>query len=196
MSTRDDLLDWLFVRQRFGVKPGLERVKGLLGYLGNPQTHFKVVLVGGTNGKGSTASTLASILKASGKRTALFTSPHLTYFNERFVIDGKRITQVEVIDGLKRIKPYASALEATFFEIVVVLACVLFAKRQVDIAVMEVGMGGKNDATNALEPLLSIITNVSLDHTSVLGTYMHMFVTLIAGLHILRRGSCKHTFLF
>lgn len=164
-----ELLDWLFAQQRFGVKFGLGRVRALLKRLDHPQEQFECILVGGTNGKGSTAATLASILRESGKRAGLFTSPHLSYFSERFVVNGKALDEQLVLAALERVKPHAVALEATFFEIVVVLSCVLFAEQKVEVAVMEVGMGGLNDATNALEPVLSLITNVALDHTQVLG---------------------------
>ncbi len=162
-------LDWLFARQRFGVKLGLERVRLLLAQLGDPQWEFEVVLVGGTNGKGSCASTLASILRAEGKRTALFTSPHLTRFSERFLVDGSELPGKEIAGALTHLRPHAEALEATFFEIITALACLLFARAGVEVAVMEVGLGGRFDATNALTPRLSVITGVALDHTEILG---------------------------
>ena len=164
-----DLLAWLFARQRFGSKPGLERILALLDRLGNPQREFKTLLVGGTNGKGSTSSTLASILSASGKKTALFTSPHLSYFSERFLIDGQRPSEETLNAMIAQIKPHAEITEALFFEISTALACQYFARQGVDYAVMEVGIGGRFDATNSLEPVLSIISNVALDHTDVLG---------------------------
>ncbi len=163
------LLAWLFARQRFGIKPGLERPKALLSALGEPQRHFESVLIGGTNGKGSTASTLASMLSASGKRTALFTSPHLSVFTERFVVDGEQPTMADVLNTLEEMKPAVEETGATFFETVLALACLLFAKVNVDLAVMEVGLGGRFDATNVLEPSLSVITGISLDHTHILG---------------------------
>ncbi len=168
-SDLDAQLSWLFARQRFGVKPGLERVRALLTRLGNPQEAFGVVLVGGTNGKGSCASTLATILTHSGRRTGLFTSPHLTRFGERFLVDGREPSENDLLAGLAAVRPHAEALEATFFEIVTALACLLFARAGVEVAVMEVGLGGRFDATNALSPRLSIITGVALDHTEVLG---------------------------
>ena len=164
-----DLLDWLFARQRFGMKPGLERVRTLLERLDAPQERFQSLLVGGTNGKGSTAATLASVLTASGHRTGLFTSPHLTKFSERFLVDGAPFDDGALTAALRGVKPSAEALEATFFEIVTALGCVLFAGAEVDAAVTEVGLGGRFDATNVLEPSLSIITGVSRDHTKILG---------------------------
>ena len=164
-----ELITWLFARQRFGVKPGLERVHALLERLERPDRAFETILVGGTNGKGSTASTLASILSAAGRRTGLFTSPHLTYFGERFQVDGRWASESDTADALKTLKPHVENLEATFFEVLVAAACLVFARAEVEVAVLEVGMGGRYDATNAAQPVLSLITNVSLDHTHVLG---------------------------
>lgn len=164
-----DDLDWLFARQRFGMRPGLERVRALLSMAGEPNRSFEVVLVGGTNGKGSTAATLASMVQASGKRVGLFTSPHLTRFSERFLVNGLELPETEVLLALQKLRPLAEALEATFFEVVTVLGCVLFARSGVQVAVMEVGLGGRLDSTNALDPVLSVITNVALDHTAILG---------------------------
>ncbi len=164
-----DLLAWLFARQRFGIKPGLARPRALLHALGNPQRHFDSVLIGGTNGKGSTASTLASMLSASGRRTALFTSPHLSTFTERFVVDGEQPAMTDVLNTLAKMKPAVEETGATFFEAVLALACLLFAQADAELAVMEVGLGGRFDATNVLEPSLSVITGISLDHTHILG---------------------------
>ena len=178
----NDLLAWLFARQRFGIKPGLERPRALLRALGEPQRHFESVLIGGTNGKGSTASTLASMLSASGKRTALFTSPHLSTFTERFVVDGKQPAMADVLDALTEMKPAVEETGATFFEAVLGLACLLFAKAEVDVAVMEVGLGGRFDATNVLEPSLSIITGISLDHMHILGDTVEEIAVEKAGI--------------
>ncbi|GAA5502807.1 folylpolyglutamate synthase [Deinococcus xinjiangensis] len=162
-------LDWLFARQRFGIKAGLERVRALLEALDSPQRHFEAVLVGGTNGKGSTAATLASMAQAGGRRVGLFTSPHLTRFAERFVVDGQELPEKVVLEALARVRPLAEVHGATFFEIVTALGCLLFAEAGVKLAVMEVGLGGKLDSTNVLEPVLSVVTNVALDHTAILG---------------------------
>ncbi|PNY82994.1 bifunctional folylpolyglutamate synthase/dihydrofolate synthase [Deinococcus koreensis] len=182
----DDHLGWLFARQRFGVRPGLERVRALLARLGDPQQSFRVVLVGGTNGKGSTAATLAAMLSADGRRVGLFTSPHLTRFTERFRVDGQELPEATVAAALARLRPVAEELEATFFEIVTVLGALLFAQAGTEVAVMEVGLGGRLDATNALEPVLSVITTVDLDHTEVLGHTLEAIAAEKAG--ILRAG--------
>ena len=165
----DKQLEWLFAQQRFGVKLGLERVEALLTRLGHPEHTFEVILVGGTNGKGSCAATLAATLQADGRRTGLFTSPHLTHFSERFQVDGEQVSAADLLAGLEAVRPRAEATGATFFEIVTALGCVLFAQRDVETAVFEVGLGGRFDATNALSPRLSVVTGVALDHTEVLG---------------------------
>ncbi len=162
-------LEWLFAKQRFGVKLGLGRIEALLARLGHPERTLKVILVGGTNGKGSCAATLAATLQADGRRTGLFTSPHLTHFAERFLVDGEHVAAAELLAGLELVRPHAEATGATFFEIVTALGCVLFVQRGVDMAVFEVGLGGRFDAANALSPRLSIITGVALDHTEILG---------------------------
>ena len=179
-------LDWLFARQRFGVHPGLGRVQGLLARLGDPQRAFRTVLVGGTNGKGSTAATLAAMLRAGGVRAGLFTSPHLTRFTERFVVDGQELPEEVVAAALARVRPEAEAVEASFFEIVTALGALLFAQAGVQVAVMEVGLGGRLDSTNALDPVLSVVTNVALDHTEFLGDTLEAIAGEKTG--ILRAG--------
>ena len=163
-----NLLDWLFARQS-SIKPGLERIQALLELLDHPEQAFKTVLIGGTNGKGSTSATLETILRAGRTKTGLFTSPHLTRFTERFRISGQELPEEEVSEALKNLKPLAEEARASFFEIITALACVLFKKHGVEIAVMEVGMGGRFDSTNALDPLLSVISSIGLDHTQFLG---------------------------
>lgn len=184
-SLRADL-EWLFARQRFGVHPGLSRVAALLARLGSPQRTFRSVLVGGTNGKGSTAATLAAMLYAGGGRPGLFTSPHLTRFTERFVVAGQEVPEGVLGAALARVRPEAEAVEASFFEIVTALGALVFAEAHVDVAVMEVGLGGRLDATNVLDPVLSVLTNVGLDHTEVLGGTLEAIAGEKAG--ILRAG--------
>ena len=162
------MLEQLYARRRFGIKPGVERVRLLLSRLGNPERSFRSIHVVGTNGKGSTSAFLSAILTAAGLRTALFTSPHLVNFSERFRIDGTEIP-VELVEALLPIVLAAAPEDATFFEIVTALAAYYFAAEKVDIAVMEAGMGGRSDATAALPGLLTLITPVSLDHTAWLG---------------------------
>ena len=161
-------LNWLFEQQRF-LNPTLERTKTLLAFLDNPQETFDAVLVGGTNGKGSVVVSLAAMLQADGKSCARFISPHLSYFAERFVVNGKSVSDQAILEVLTTLRPEAEKIGASFFEIVTAMACKLFADAGADVAIFEVGMGGRFDSTNCLEPLLSIITNVSLDHTKILG---------------------------
>ena len=181
------LLDWLFARQRFGVHPGLGRVRELLRRLGDPQDLFRTVLVAGTNGKGSVAAVLSALLNANGRCTGLFTSPHLTRFSERFVVCGQELSGPLVHAALSRVRPHAEATGASFFEIVTALGCLLFAEAGADYAVMEVGLGGRLDATNALEPVLSVVTGIGLDHTAILGDTLAQIAAEKAG--ILRPGK-------
>jgi dihydrofolate synthase/folylpolyglutamate synthase len=174
-------LEKLYARRRFGILPGIERVRLLLDRLGNPEQSFRSIHVVGTNGKGSTSAFLASILTASGLRTALFTSPHLISFCERFRIDGHEISQ-------QRLEPLLAAVlaaapdEATFFEIVTALAALYFAEEQVDIAIMEAGMGGRSDATASLPGIMTIITPISLDHCDYLGATLEKITAEKAGI--------------
>ena len=166
-------LERLYARRRFGIRPGLERVRLLLDRLGNPERSFRSIHVVGTNGKGSSSAFLAGILTASGLRTALFTSPHLVNFNERFRIDGREVPQ-ERLEPLLDAVLAAAPEEATFFEIVTVLAALCFSREQVDVAVMEAGMGGRSDATAALPGMLTVITPISLDHCDYLGSTLEL----------------------
>lgn len=170
------ILEKLYARRRFGVRPGLDRVRLLLDRLGNPEQSFRSIHVVGTNGKGSTSAFLASILSASGLRTALFTSPHLINFNERFLIDGREIPQ-ERLEPLLAVVLATAPEEATFFEIVTALAALYFSEEQVDIAVMEAGMGGRSDATAVMTGIMTVITPISLDHCDYLGATVGKIAT-------------------
>ncbi len=163
-------VEWLMALQRFGMKPGLARMHDLLKRLGNPEGDCRLVLVGGTNGKGSTATFLAGMLTAAGQRTGLFTSPHLTNVMERFVIDGVQLPISELEQAVRQVRPIAEETGATFFEVMVACAWLMFRAHECDTVILEVGLGGRFDATNAADPCLSIITNVELDHTDVLGS--------------------------
>jgi dihydrofolate synthase/folylpolyglutamate synthase len=147
-------LEKLYARRRFGIRPGLDRVRLLLERLGHPQRTFRSIHVVGTNGKGSTSAFLASILSRGGYRTALFTSPHLVSFSERFRIDGHEMAPERLGPLLDRVLDKAPP-EATFFEIVTALAALGFAEEGVDLAVMEAGMGGRSDATAALAGVMT-----------------------------------------
>ena len=186
-----EILTWLYSQRRFSKKVGLERTQKLLVEMGNPEKSFKSIIVGGTNGKGSTSSNLASILKQAGLRVGFFSSPHLTYFSERYLVNGERLANQEIKDALLYIKPLALKTHATFFEISMALACQLFANNQLDYAIMEVGVGGTNDATNVLEPVQSIITNIALEHTNVLGKTLSEIAIKKAG--IMRKNTTTFT---
>ncbi len=180
-------LDWLFARHRFVMKPGLERVERLLASVGSPHRKFRIVHVGGTNGKGSTACLIASVLTEHGLRTGLYMSPHVTNFVERMSVDGRAIMPERVVDIVNRLKPAALEIEATFFEITTAAAAVYFAEEGVDIVVAEVGLGGRLDATNALDSALSVITRVAIDHADVLGGSVAAIAAEKAG--IVREGG-------
>lgn len=162
--------------EKFGINLGLERIKLLLEKLDNPQLKFKSLHVAGTNGKGSTCAMIASILKEAGYKVGLYTSPHLFKYNERIKINGRDISDKDFNTGIKLIKKIASqppnhltAEPPTVFEALTALAFWYFAKKKVNYAVVEVGMGGRLDATNVITPLVSVITNIDLEHTAILG---------------------------
>lgn len=166
--TYEETLAHIYGLRRFGIRPGLERVSSLLDRLGNPHGSLRVIHVAGTNGKGSTAAFLASILAAGGYRAGLFTSPHLISFTERFRINGTEIGRGEVHHLAQRVM--AAAPEGTtFFELVTALALLHFAEAGVDVAILEAGMGGGHDATNIASGMLTVITPVALDHSEWLG---------------------------
>lgn len=163
-------------------KPGLETITALCHELGDPQTSFRSIHVAGTNGKGSTCHSLASVLQASGAKTGLFTSPHLVDFRERIRINGQMISREEVIDFMHRTEDVRERLSPSFFEITTAMAFDHFARHCVDIAVIETGLGGRLDSTNILRPILSIITNISLDHTELLGDTLAKIAAEKAGI--------------
>lgn len=176
MSRYEEVTEYVYNLKRLGPKLDLRNIRRLLKLIGDPQESFKSVLVGGTNGKGSTATMIASILKAEGFKVGLFTKPHLSSYTERFVVDGKPISEEDVVRIIYELKPYMERMaqckryrHPSFFEATVALAFKYFSEQKVDIAVVEVGLGGRLDATNVLNPLVSVITNVHLEHTKILG---------------------------
>lgn len=169
-------LEWLYGQlpmfSRVGAaayKPGLDNTIALDNLFGSPHKCFRSIHVGGTNGKGSVSHNLASILQAQGYRTGLYTSPHLVDFRERIRVDGEKIPEEAVVDFIKRFKEMDTELKPSFFELTMMMAFDWFARSEVDIAVVEVGMGGRLDSTNIITPITSIITNISKDHTQFLG---------------------------
>jgi dihydrofolate synthase/folylpolyglutamate synthase len=169
-------LEYLFTQlpmfSRVGAaayKPDLTNTIKLCEALGNPQHQFKSIHVAGTNGKGSTSHMLASILQTAGYKTGLYTSPHLVDFRERIKIDGVYCSKEFVVEFTEKIKPLIATIQPSFFEITVAMAFSYFAEQKVDIAVIEVGLGGRLDSTNIITPEVSIITNIGLDHIQFLG---------------------------
>ncbi len=160
----------LYHLERRGIKLDLERVRDCLHSLGDPQRTFDSILVAGTNGKGSTASALASILSLSGTPTALYTSPHLLDFRERIRIDGRMDDRAALHEILERDWEAWERFELSFFEAATVLALARFREAGVRLAVLEVGLGGRLDATNTVEPILSVVTSLGMDHAHILGS--------------------------
>jgi dihydrofolate synthase/folylpolyglutamate synthase len=150
-------------------KEGLENIEQLAVMAGNPEEQFKAIHIAGTNGKGSVAHLLASYFQELGCKTGLFTSPHLIDYRERIKINGKEISEQQVIDFFEKYDAQITTIAPSFFEMTTILAFDTFANEKVDIAIIETGLGGRLDATNILSPTLSVITNISLDHTKLLG---------------------------
>jgi dihydrofolate synthase / folylpolyglutamate synthase len=175
-DTYEQAIDWIHARLRLGIKPGLSRMEWMLERLGHPERRIKSIHVGGTNGKGSTVTFLRSILQGAGYRVGTFTSPYFEQFNERISINGQPIHDHELIELTNVIKPLADELDQTElggpteFEVITAMSLYYFAKvSPVDVAIYEVGLGGRFDSTNVIHPLLSIITSIGLDHTAILG---------------------------
>jgi dihydrofolate synthase/folylpolyglutamate synthase len=163
---------YLYNLQRHGIKLGLDNIRRLVSSLGNPQTSFRTIHVGGTNGKGSTSAIIASILRSAGFTVGLFTSPHLVSFTERIQINGDEIHEADVIRLAEEVRESASRLNdlsPTFFEVVTAMAFLHFSRQRIDFAVMEVGMGGRLDATNIITPDVCVITQIAYDHMEFLG---------------------------
>ena len=169
MLTYSESLRLLVSLERLGMKFGLEGITRLLRWLSDPHKTYSTIHVAGTNGKGSVASMLAAIFTAAGYKTGLYTSPHLVSFEERIRIDGKPISKKAVASIVTRLRPLISKHRPTFFEATTALAFKHFAEKEVDIAIVETGLGGRLDSTNVLRPLVSIITTISLEHTEILG---------------------------
>ena len=176
MNSYKETLKWLFSKlpmyQRQGAaayRSGLDSIKRLDNYLDHPHKSFKSIHIAGTNGKGSTSHMIASVMQTAGYKTGLYTSPHLLDFKERIKVNGEEISSKEVIIFINSNKAYFEKESFTFFEMSVAMAFWYFRKVEVDYAVIEVGLGGRLDATNIITPVLSIITNISLDHTQFLG---------------------------
>ena len=176
-------LDKLFSLHQFGIKLGLDNIKKLLKHLGNPEKSLRVYHIAGSNGKGSTASFIASILMEAGYKTGLYTSPHLVRFNERIRINSVEIPDEYVASFVSSLDKYIDENEPTFFELTTAMAFKYFAEQKVDYAVIETGLGGRLDATNTInDPVASVITTISLEHTQILGDTLEKIATEKAGI--------------
>jgi dihydrofolate synthase/folylpolyglutamate synthase len=185
--THTDCLNTLFGLRRFGIKLGLATIRRMLANLGNPHRRYRTIHIAGTNGKGSVASGIASVLRASGYRVGLYTSPHLVRFNERIQIDGAEIADADIVRLYRRVRrALPDGREPTFFEFTTAMALDEFARRKVDWAVIETGMGGRLDATNVVTPSVTVVTNVSLEHREYLGPTLAAIAFEKAG--IIKRG--------
>jgi dihydrofolate synthase/folylpolyglutamate synthase len=173
----------LFTRDGVSAyKADLTNTLALLNKVENPQHKFKSIHVGGTNGKGSTSHMLAAILQTAGYKTGLYTSPHLKDFRERIRVNGQMISEQQVIDFVDTHRPDFDEIRPSFFEMTVALAFDVFAKEGVDIAIIEVGLGGRLDSTNVITPLLSVITNIGWDHMNILGDTLKLIAAEKAGI--------------
>ena len=184
-----ETLDWMFSQLPMYQTQGASAYKKdltntilLANHLGNPEKDLKCIHVAGTNGKGSTSSMIASILQEAGYKVGLYTSPHLKDFRERIRINGEMISEDFVVDFVAQNKTFFEANQLSFFEMTVGLAFDYFAKEQVDVAVIEVGMGGRLDSTNVITPLVSVITNIGFDHTQFLGDTLPKIANEKAGI--------------
>ena len=165
---------------------GLNHTSWLLKFLNNPQDNFKTIHVAGTNGKGSTAAIIYSILIANGYKVGLYTSPHLINFNERIRVNGVTITDEEIISFMKHVEPAINEIKSTFFEVTTAMAFYHFSNNDVDIAIIETGLGGRLDSTNVVNPSLTVMTPISLDHRDILGDTIEKIANEKAG--IIKKG--------
>ena len=184
----DDALDYLLRQPQFANvaddarKPGLDRMYTLMDGMGNPHKALHAIHVAGTNGKGSVSSMIAAIATAAGLRTGLHTSPHLTHVTQRMCIDGTPAPTEWLADAIEEYRPLFDRVEPSFFEMTVALTFRYFAEQDVDLAVVEVGLGGRLDSTNVLHPALAVITNIDLDHTDLLGDTLDAIAREKAGI--------------
>jgi len=182
-------IEWLNSYNFFGIKPGLKRIKDLLKKLGNPHKYLKTIHIAGTNGKGSTSNIISKVLSNHGLKVALYTSPHLFRLNERFKINGEEIEDERLNEYLKYFKAIIKDFPVTYFEITTALAFLYFWEEKVDIAVIECGLGGRLDATNVVNPEVSVITSIGWDHTKYLGNTLEKIASEKAGI-IKKESPC------
>jgi dihydrofolate synthase / folylpolyglutamate synthase len=184
--TYRELVAELFPRLTGGIRWGLDRTRRMLASVGDPQTSYRVLHVGGTNGKGSVAAHLESMLRHGGRRTGLYTSPHLCTFRERIRLDGAVITEDALLHSARQLWPAIRAESPSFFEATTAIALLALAEAGVEDAVVEVGLGGRLDSTNVVQPAVVVLTNVSLDHVQLLGPTVERVAVEKAG--IIKRG--------
>lgn len=186
-ETYDRSLTYLYDLQKYGIKFGLSSTSDLLARLGNPHQNLQAIHIAGTNGKGSTAAMLSAILARTGMQVGLYTSPHLVRFNERFRLNDHDVDDREIMDVFRRVKDVVDEREPpTFFEMTTAMALSLFAEKGVDWAILEVGMGGRLDATNVIQPQITIINNIAFDHQEFLGSTLGRIAREKAG--IIKKG--------
>lgn len=179
----DQGLSYLYNLQKFGMKFGLSKTENLLRAFNNPEKHLRMIHVAGSNGKGSVAAMLSSIYSQAGYKVGLFTSPHLIDFRERFRINGRMIEKDRTLELIREIKERTDPQEPpTFFEFVTAMALLYFYREKVDLAIMEVGLGGRLDSTNVIEPLITVITTISLEHQEYLGKTLEKITLEKAGI--------------
>lgn len=182
MDSYPETIRFLYSLQKFGMKFGLTGIRRLLKFAGNPEITFSSVHIAGTNGKGSTAAMIAAVFSAAGYKTGLYTSPHLVDYSERIRINGNPIPHRSIVRIVSRLKPEIRKHNLTFFEATTALAFRYFADSAVDIAVVETGLGGRLDATNALKPLATVITTIGLEHKEILGNSLKAIAKEKAGI--------------
>lgn len=184
-----EALDWLFVQMpnyqadgKKAYKPGLENITKLCNHFQNPQNFIKTIHVGGTNGKGSTSNMLASILQEQGYKVGLYNSPHLIDFSERIKVNGQNCSKAFILNFINRLKNIPQDIRPSFFEFTTIMAFEYFKEQNVDFAIIEVGLGGRLDSTNIIQPILTAITNVDLDHQDILGNTLQSIAKEKAGI--------------
>jgi len=175
-------LEKIYSMHQFNIKLGLDNIEKLMKYLGNPEKKIKAIHIAGSNGKGSTASFMSSILQQTGDRVGLYTSPHLVKFNERIRINGEMIPDIYIRNFISEMDEYIKKESPTFFEITTALAFKYFAENEIDYAVVETGLGGRLDATSVLNPIAAVITTISLEHTNILGNSLEQIAYEKAGI--------------
>lgn len=188
-SQYQEAVEWLFVQApnyqidgQKAYKPGLDNIRKLCDFFGNPQEKIKSVHIGGTNGKGSTSNMLASVLQESGYKVGIYNSPHLIDFTERIKINGENCDKEFVFQFIQKLKNLPEDIRPSFFEFTTIMAFEYFYQQKVDIAIIEVGLGGRLDSTNIINPLVSAITNVQLDHQNILGNTIEEIAAEKAGI--------------